>query len=1641
MITRTASLTHHAIWALLAGVVLLLLAGVAQAEGSRNLYPLGYVGSRANLDLQPGLPTYVGVVKRETFLYAYAETGEYLLLGSRNRSNNGDVLVYDPQSFGAPGNETVPAAASFTCSVGPATGNTAPGPHYFGGGRGVIATRAQELGGPNSADGTATLPDGYAPCGYRVPRTGIYGVRFTPANTGGGPNGDIGTPALSNNSASAWDVTVRANASSVADINTRVFTYAFAGFTGANSRQLNSTLYYITRDGYRYEQILRGLDPNGYALYANTAGFLDTGSPLYKDIRGSSAQVTDLPAGVTAQPARYPIFFSNVAPAGPNAAELGRVLAALGIPAVPPLPQLSNVSFVGNVSGNTSVVNAGGVFRFDTVNTITYEIVISRDGVDFNPANTANRVLTGIALTGSHNSIWNGTDNSGVPFPVGTYPFQITGRNGEAHFPIVDAEGNGQGGPTLRKLNGSIANATRVYYDDRGYVTRSGQNIGTPNGFLCGAALPTQPTPVESLLGIDSDLVTAGLRYRNWPGNGNTNTDCGTTAGFGDAKALDLWAFESTPRIELPLVIVPPPNGADVGTAVAVDNAAFPGQTVYGTFNFRNDGDVAATGVTYRATVGTPGNCPASLSFSLLPPGVTATYNPATCEVAFGGMPTSLTPGQELTFNFNYPAPAPGTVVVATEIGANNEGPNATSPNTASGATVIRQADVAVDVTVPPVATPGSTVSGTVNFSNLSAATATAAGVTYTLTIGTPGACPAGVVFPGLPPGIAATYDPVSCQVVLSGAPTSLAPGAGFTINFEYIAPPSGSIPVVATINTTTPEAGTANNTDSGVTAVTPTADLAIVKTGPASVAPGGPIVYLLTVTNYGPGAANGATVSDPLPAGVSGVAAVCGSPTGGAACGSFSVTGTSVAGTIATFPAGGSVTITITATAPTVSQTLTNAAAVAPPPGVVDPNLSNNSSSVPTGIPAPVPVADLAIVKSGPASVAAGATITYTLAISNNGPDPADGATFSDPVPAAITGVNAVCGSPAGGAACGTVNLAGNLVTGTIAALPSGGSVLITITGTAPLAATLLVNTAIVAPPIDVNDSNPNNNTSTVTTSVPPSAVDLAIVKTGPASVGLGAGITYTLTVTNNGPAAADGATVNDPVPAAISGVSASCTSATGGAVCGTVDVAGNAVSAIVATFPSGGQVVLTINGTAPNTPQTVVNTATVAPPPGTIDNNPANNSSSVSTNIPNPLADLAISKSGPASVAAGGPLTYVLTITNLGPAAANGATFVDAVPAGVTGVGGSCGNAAGGAVCGAVAVVGNTVTGTVTTLPSGGSVQITILGTAPATAQSIRNTATVAPPPGTVDPVTENNVSEVTTTVAEPPDLTIVKIANGSFTLGQVGATYTLTVSNVGTGPTTAPVNVTDTLAAGLTATAIAGSGWSCTLATLTCTRADVLAGGASYPPITLTVNVAANAPSSVVNTATVSGGGEINTGNNSSTVTTPVIGVPDLTVTKVANGTFTQGQVGASYTLTVSNVGSAPTTAPVSVTDSVPAGLTATALAGSGWTCTLATVTCTRADALAAGASYPPITLTVNVATAAASPAVNTANVSGGGEQNLANNSASVSTPLFPGGPPSGPSTSIPALSPLSLALLALMLAALGALGMRPGVRRRR
>jgi CSLREA domain-containing protein len=154
----------------------------------------------------------------------------------------------------------------------------------------------------------------------------------------------------------------------------------------------------------------------------------------------------------------------------------------------------------------------------------------------------------------------------------------------------------------------------------------------------------------------------------------------------------------------------------------------------------------------------------------------------------------------------------------------------------------------------------------------------------------------------------------------------------------------------------------------------------------------------------------------------------------------------------------------------------------------------------------------------------------------------------------------------------------------------------------------------------------------------------------------------------------------------------------------------------------------------------------------------------------------------------------------------------------------------------------------------------------------------------------------------VTLPSDLTITGVHSGNFFQGQIGATYHITVSNVGANATVGAVTVTDTLPAGLTATAISGAGWTCNIGVLSCTRNDALLPAASYPAVTVTVNVAANAPASVTNMASVSGGGELNVANDTASDVTTITAPPDFALSfTLTTITVKAGQV-ASYGIDV-------------------------------------------------------------------------------------------------------------------------------------------
>ena len=137
-------------------------------------------------------------------------------------------------------------------------------------------------------------------------------------------------------------------------------------------------------------------------------------------------------------------------------------------------------------------------------------------------------------------------------------------------------------------------------------------------------------------------------------------------------------------------------------------------------------------------------------------------------------------------------------------------------------------------------------------------------------------------------------------------------------------------------------------------------------------------------------------------------------------------------------------------------------------------------------------------------------------------------------------------------------------------------------------------------------------------------------------------------------------------------------------------------------------------------------------------------------------------------------------------------------------------------------------------------------------------------------------------------------------------------------------------------------------------------------------------------------------------------------NLTAFMVHAGSLALG-VPISYRVTISNAASAgPTSGTVTVTDTLPTGLSLLAMSGSGWNCS--GLSCSRSDALPPGGGYPAIVVAANVAADAPSPVTNVVTVSGGGAptssanetDNFTNSCSIALSPSAIGLPPTGTST---------------------------------
>ena len=121
------------------------------------------------------------------------------------------------------------------------------------------------------------------------------------------------------------------------------------------------------------------------------------------------------------------------------------------------------------------------------------------------------------------------------------------------------------------------------------------------------------------------------------------------------------------------------------------------------------------------------------------------------------------------------------------------------------------------------------------------------------------------------------------------------------------------------------------------------------------------------------------------------------------------------------------------------------------------------------------------------------------------------------------------------------------------------------------------------------------------------------------------------------------------------------------------------------------------------------------------------------------------------------------------------------------------------------------------------------------------------------------------------------------------------------------------------------------------------------------------------------------------------------PDLTIGMTNSGQFVPGQSSADgeFDVTSTNSGDAATNSAVTVSVTLPLGVTAGSIGGTGWSCSsisASPLTCTRSDTLAVGSSYPIIAVMAKVNSGVTGSLTTAAVVAGGGEINTSNDSAS-------------------------------------------------
>jgi uncharacterized repeat protein (TIGR01451 family) len=395
-------------------------------------------------------------------------------------------------------------------------------------------------------------------------------------------------------------------------------------------------------------------------------------------------------------------------------------------------------------------------------------------------------------------------------------------------------------------------------------------------------------------------------------------------------------------------------------------------------------------------------------------------------------------------------------------------------------------------------------------------------------------------------------------------------------------------------------------------------------------------------------------------------------------------------------------------------------------------------------------PGADLALGMSAlPNLIVAGNNLTYSIAVTNNGPSSATNVTVTYLLPPTTLFLSA-SGSQ------GTYAQSGGLVVFNLGSLGPRATATMTVV-VLPTTGGTIIATATAAS--EQPDFNPGNNSATVQTRVSPATADLAVTLGAAPSPGLvGTPLTYTVSLANNGPSPASGITVTNALPA-----NATFLSATGSL--GSFTIVGNVAFWNLPGLPVRGTATATIV-VLPSIEGSYNMTAMVGATQ--FDPIPGNNTATATTVI-GPSSDVAVGIAHyPDPVVAGSNITYVISATNFGPSTATSVTVNDALPVGTSLVSANPSQ-------GSATATDGTLIWNVGTLSNADKATITVM-----VATTVRgsNSSTCTIIAAQADPNPANNTATATTVVAAP----FVSIAAATATLTAESITPTNGAIDIG-------------------------------------------------------------------------------------------------------------------------------------------------------------------------------------------------------------------------------------------------------------------